>query len=95
MADHEFARERTPAQLRRMARAGAESAKTRRERSVNPLAAPDPLHATHIDYSPAQLEFIAAVQAYQKRTGRKFPAFSELFAILTDELGYRKTTLPE
>jgi hypothetical protein len=41
------------------------------------------------------MEFLAAVQAYQARTGRKFPTFTELLAILTDDLGYRKTPGPD
>jgi hypothetical protein len=42
-----------------------------------------------IDYDDAEMEFMKAVQAWKKRTGKLFPAISELLAIAR-ELGYRK-----
>lgn len=41
------------------------------------------------DYSDAELEFLRAVQAWQARTGIRFPAVTHYLKILTD-LGYRK-----
>jgi hypothetical protein len=39
-------------------------------------------------------EFMQAIQAYQTRTGRRFPTWREIFAIARD-LGYRKVATPE
>lgn len=41
------------------------------------------------DYTDAELEFLRAVQAWQSRTGIRFPAATHYLRILTD-LGYRK-----
>lgn len=40
-------------------------------------------------YDDDESEFLAAIRAYQERTGRKFPAWSEVLAVLKG-LGYRK-----
>lgn len=42
-------------------------------------------------HTEEELEFVAAVAAYQKRTGKKFLAFSEFLAVARS-LGYRKVT---
>lgn len=54
------------------------------------------LHPTTSErqYEPDELEFLAAVQAYQNRTGRKFPTYCELLGILKD-LGYAKLARPD
>lgn len=41
------------------------------------------------DYTPDEAEFLRAVGAYQKATGRKFPTFVEVLRI-AHSLGYRK-----
>jgi hypothetical protein len=45
------------------------------------------------DYTAAEWEFVAAVAAYQKRWGRRFPSWREAFNILV-ALGYRKVAPP-
>ncbi len=42
-----------------------------------------------LQYDSDQLEFIQAMQRYQRERGRKFPAYSEVLQVLLD-LGYRK-----
>lgn len=42
------------------------------------------------DYSPAELEFMNAMQAYKQSSGRMFPTWSEVLEVLRD-LGYEKT----
>lgn len=39
------------------------------------------------DYTPDELEFMTAIQAYQAASGRKFPTLSETLQVLLD-LGY-------
>ncbi len=39
------------------------------------------------DYSPAELEFMAAIQSYKARSGRPFPTWSEVLEVVR-ELGY-------
>ncbi len=41
------------------------------------------------EYTARELEFIQAMRCYQATTGRKFPAYSEVLAVI-DGLGYRK-----
>jgi hypothetical protein len=41
------------------------------------------------DYSPAELEFMTAMQAYKNSSGRMFPTWSEVLEVLQG-LGYRK-----
>ena len=41
------------------------------------------------DYTPEQLEFMFAMREYQARNKRRYPAWSEVLAVLTS-LGYRK-----
>jgi hypothetical protein len=41
------------------------------------------------DYSPAEMEFMQAIQAYKARSGRMFPTWSEVLEVVRD-LGYRK-----
>jgi hypothetical protein len=42
------------------------------------------------DYSTAELEFMQAMQAYKKSSGRMFPTWSEVLEVLR-ALGYEKT----
>jgi hypothetical protein len=42
------------------------------------------------DYSPAELEFAQAIQAYKQTSGRLFPTWSEVLEVL-QSLGYRKS----
>lgn len=69
--------------------ATAASVAGRRKQSKAPLANKNPATSDR-HYDPDELEFLAAVSEYQQRTGRKFPTFCELFAILKS-LGYSKS----
>ncbi|HEU5117778.1 MAG TPA: hypothetical protein VFT74_14220 [Isosphaeraceae bacterium] len=42
------------------------------------------------DYSPAELEFMQAIQAYKQSSGRMFPTWSEVLEVLKS-LGYNKS----
>lgn len=48
-----------------------------------------PCTSDRMIYSSDEEEFILAVHAWQNRTGRRFPLFSEVLAILKS-LGYQK-----
>lgn len=48
---------------------------------------------SEVDYSDEERSFLMAVEAWKKRTGNRFPALSELLAILRG-LGYRKEPQP-
>ncbi len=41
------------------------------------------------EYRAAELEFLAAIQAYKQSSGRMFPTWSEVLEVL-EGLGYRK-----
>lgn len=56
-------------------------------RGDNPLT-------SEVIYDDEQREFIAAVQAWRKKTGRTFPSNTELLAI-AKSLGYRKPEPPK
>jgi hypothetical protein len=45
------------------------------------------------DFTADEWEFVAAVAAYQKRWGRRYPSWREAFHILIS-LGYRKVAPP-
>lgn len=45
-------------------------------------------------YESDEAEFIAAMAAYQKRTGKRFPTWSESLAVARS-LGYRKVETTE
>jgi hypothetical protein len=53
-----------------------------RRRKVDPATC-DP------DYSQAELEFMAAIQAYKQSSGRMFPTWSEVLEVVRG-LGYEK-----
>lgn len=46
------------------------------------------------DYSKEEMDFMAAMDEYKKRSGRLFPTWSEILEVLTKELGYRKVAEP-
>lgn len=48
---------------------------------------------SEVDYSDAEREFQMAVDRWKQKTGNRFPALSELLAILRG-LGYRKEPQP-
>ncbi len=75
-------------EMRRPVVAAYASAETRRARVDIPLAAPDPV-TTDRHYDPDEVEFLAAVQEYQRQTGRKFPTFCEILAVVKS-LGYSR-----
>ncbi|HEY1190467.1 MAG TPA: hypothetical protein VGE74_22735 [Gemmata sp.] len=60
-----------------------------RARRPKPAGTPADVATSEVHYSADEVEFLNAVQAYQKRTGRKFPTLSELLAIVR-ALGYHK-----
>ena len=41
------------------------------------------------DYSAAEMEFLQAIEAYKKRSGRPFPTWSEVLEVVR-ELGYEQ-----
>jgi hypothetical protein len=45
------------------------------------------------DYSDAEIEFMHAMDAYKRRSGRMFPTCSEILEVIRD-LGYVKLTPP-
>ena len=45
------------------------------------------------DYQPEELEFMQAVEAYKRRSGRMFPTCSELLEIVRT-LGYVRSPAP-
>ena len=45
------------------------------------------------DYSPAEMEFMQAIQAYKARSGRMFPTWSEVLEVVRS-LGYQKADAP-
>jgi hypothetical protein len=44
------------------------------------------------EYTPAELEFMLAMNEYKRQSGRMFPTWSEVLEVLRD-LGYAKTAL--
>lgn len=59
---------------------------TRRQTSQAEQAGPKPSDPGH---SPAELEFMQAMQDYKQRSGRMFPTWSEVLEVLK-ALGYAK-----
>jgi len=68
---------------RKAARARAASG---RRRKVDPTT-------SERDYSIEELEFMAAMQEYKRRSGRMFPTWSEVLEVLRS-LGYEKVEEP-
>jgi hypothetical protein len=57
-------------------------AKVNRRRQIDPTTC-------ERDYSPAEIEFMAALDAYKRRSGRMFPTCSEVLEVICS-LGYEK-----
>lgn len=66
----------------RAARANRARRASGRRRHIDPTT-------TERDYSPAELEFMRAIQDYKLATGRLFPSYVEALDVLRG-LGYRK-----
>jgi hypothetical protein len=64
-------------------RAGEARLRSNRRRSVDPCT-------SDLDYSPAELEFMGAMQEYKQSSGRMFPTWSEVLEVLS-KLGYEKS----
>lgn len=45
------------------------------------------------EYTPEEIEFLAAVRSYQKKHRRKYPRFTEILEV-AKSLGYRRTDDP-
>ncbi|WP_235963616.1 hypothetical protein [Tautonia rosea] len=63
-------------------RASAARQTSGRRRKIDPTT-------SERDYSPEEVEFMAAMQEYKRRSGRMFPTWSEVLEVL-HELGYEK-----
>ena len=64
------------------------SAASRKKRQAAPAAITHPTTSDR-EYSPDEVEFMTAIQAYKNATGRKFPTLCEHLAVLKT-LGYSK-----
>ena len=71
----------TPATARARRASAARAASTRR-RMIDPTTCDR-------DYTAAELEFMAAMQEYKRRSGRAFPTWSEVLEVI-QSLGYAK-----
>lgn len=56
-------------------------------------ASPFPNQQLHVEYSPAELEFLQAIDRYKRLHRRPFPTWKEVFDIFIG-LGYRKAAAP-
>jgi hypothetical protein len=63
-------------------RAALMRAASKRRRFVDPATC-------ERDYTAAELEFMKAIEAHKKRTGRSFPSWGEVLGVIRD-LGYEK-----
>jgi hypothetical protein len=68
--------------VRRAQRAAVARQSSGRRRLIDPTTC-------ERDYSPAELEFMKAIQAYKLASGRSFPSWGEVLTVLHG-LGYRK-----
>ncbi len=59
-----------------------ERRKVQRRRQIDPTTC-------ERDYTPEEIEFMRALEAYKRRSGRMFPTCSEILEVLRD-LGYEK-----
>ena len=64
------------------------AAEARRRSARRPMVDPTTCER---DYTPSELEFMNAMQAYKQSSGRMFPTWSEVLEVLR-ELGYRKNS---
>lgn len=69
----------------RMRRGPAAAPRAARRRMVDPTTC-------ERDYRPEEVEFMQAVEAYKRRSGRMFPTCSELLEIVRT-LGYTRTAV--
>ena len=69
-------------------RGAAASRKARTARKADPPACKNPITSDR-EYSPEEVEWMEAIQAYKLKTNRKFPTWCEVLAVLK-ELGYEK-----
>jgi hypothetical protein len=53
----------------------------------------DPLTAD-VTYTPAEVEFGAAMEKYQRTRGRRYPTWAEVLRV-AEALGYRRAAPPE
>jgi hypothetical protein len=67
-------------------RQGDRREKVNRRRQIDPTTC-------ERDYSDAEVEFMHALDAYKRRSGRMFPTCSEMLEVLLG-LGYRKVAAP-
>ena len=72
-----------PKATARAHRASLVRATSNRRRSVDPCT-------SDLQYSPAQLEFMLAMQEYKQDSGRQYPTWSEVLSVLQG-LGYHKS----
>jgi hypothetical protein len=63
-------------------RSGPRRAKVNRRRQIDPTTC-------ERDYSPAEVEFMSALDDYKRRSGRMFPTCSEILEVIKS-LGYEK-----
>lgn len=70
------------------ARRGTERAVATKARTAGSGTRPNPATSDR-GYTDDESEFIGAIRAYQDRTGRKFPAWSEVLDVIRS-LGYAK-----
>lgn len=69
-------------------RAGLKSGQTKRRKlRQSPVT-------SEVDYSADEVEFLRAMDAYKRRTGRQFPTWSEVLDVVRD-LGYCKPPPPD
>ena len=64
----------------------SERRKTARRRQIDPTTC-------ERDYTDAEIEFMHALDAYKRQSGRMFPTCSEILEVL-GKLGYRKVETP-
>ena len=59
-------------------------------RATHPrLVSDNPMHAMDVEYTDADLEFMAAIDRYKRETGVQFPTLREVLRVALS-LGYRK-----
>jgi hypothetical protein len=71
-----------PSVVARAERANAARRASGRRRYIDPTT-------SEREYAAAELEFMAAMQAYKQQSGRQFPTWSEVLEVLRS-LGYEK-----
>jgi hypothetical protein len=72
--------------LARRAAAAGQGRVTPRRRKIDPTTC-------ERDYGPEELEFMRAIEAYKRASGRLFPTCSEVLEVVRS-LGYRRPDMP-